>query len=137
MLYILLSFLCLSASLIATAPGKPFSEVIAHKQINTTQLKSWYDQKKEMTIIDSRTKKYFSGTVLPGAKWLPVDSSENDIQTQIPDKNSVVVIYCYSITCPLSGELYDRLTALGYKNVYEYHEGLKEWINKGYPTDKH
>ena len=136
MLYTILSLLFLTAPLIATTPEIPISEETSHQQITTADLKKWYDQKKKMVVIDARSQKYFDGTLLPNAKWLPADSNEQEIQTLIPEKNSLVVIYCNSITCPLSGILYDKLKALGYSTVYEYHEGLKEWLKQGLPTTK-
>lgn len=105
-----------------------------HNQIHADQLKSWYDQKKTMIVLDARSKPYFNGTLLPNAQWLPAESTEKEIQAAIPSKNSQLVVYCAGVNCPASGWLYDKLTSMGYINVYEYHEGLEDWIKKGYPT---
>lgn len=69
-------------------------------------------------------------------KWLPAESTEKEIRAVIPSKDSLVVVYCLGVECPASGWLYDKLTSMGYTNVYEYHEGLQDWLDRGFPTTK-
>lgn len=135
MLYFSLALLLLSTSLTAAAQSTQM-EASLPNHIHADQLKSWYDQNKEMIVLDARSKKYFDGTLLPHAKWLSSEASEAEIQDTIPSKDSLVVVYCWGVSCPASGWLYDKLISLGYKNVYEYREGLQEWITKGFPTTK-
>jgi rhodanese-related sulfurtransferase len=136
MLYTFLAVLLVAAPLAAATPQTHKTEESMHKQIHADQFKSWYDQKKTMIVLDARSKPYFDGTLLPNAKWLPAESSEKEIQAAIPSKNSLVVVYCLGVECPASGWLYDKLTSMGYKNVYEYHEGLEDWIKRGFPITK-
>jgi rhodanese-related sulfurtransferase len=129
-----LALLLLSAPIAVTSP----THTTAHEQTKSTisgdQLKSWYDQNKEMIVLDARSEKYFDGTMLPDAQWLPYDSSEEVIAETLPNKEAVIVVYCAGPKCPASGWLYDKLHSMGYTSVYEYHEGLREWMQKGYPT---
>lgn len=138
MLYAVLAALLLSAPLAAATQVSQSTRTAqnAHAIIDTTELKAWYDEKKPMVVLDARSKQYFNGTLLPDAKWLPSDSTDAEISAAIPSKESIVVIYCGGDKCPASGWLYDKLVKLGYKNVYEYHGGLHEWLKKGYPTIK-
>lgn len=54
----------------------------------------------------------------------------------IPDKDSLVVFYCYSFGCPLSPRLALKLVDWGYANLIEYPAGLKEWRDvANYPVD--
>lgn len=130
----------LGAILTTTAPLTATSEApvaVAHKDrkyVTTQELKSWYDQKKSMVVLDARSKTYFDGRLLPNAIWLPADSSEKKISATIPNKDSVVVVYCSGVRCPASGRLYGRLQSMGYHDIYEFHEGLDGWIRKGYPV---
>lgn len=126
-------------SLLAIAPlsaanQSQQTEQHKHNEITTEQLKSWYDQNKGMIVLDARSKPYFNGTLLPNAKWVPAESTENEIQAAVPGKESLVVVYCAGVDCPASGWLYDKLMGMGYNNVYEFHEGLEGWMKKGYPT---
>lgn len=136
MLYHFLAILLATAPLIAEESPTHTIELSVHKEIDADQLKSWYDQKKTMIVLDARSKPYFDGTLLPDAKWLTAEASEKEIEAAIPSKESLVVVYCWGVDCPASGWLYDKLTSMGYTNVYEYHEGLEDWMEKGFPTTK-
>jgi rhodanese-related sulfurtransferase len=107
-----------------------------HRMVTSKQLKSWYDQNKQMVVIDARSDKYFDGRMLPNAKRLTSESSEKEISNTIPNKNTLIVVYCYGVKCPASGWLYDKLQTMGYRNIYEYHEGIEVWAEKGYPITK-
>lgn len=109
------------------------SEHDARTEITGAQLKSWYDKNKPIIVIDARTKAFFDGKTLPHAKWIPHDSPEEEIFSMLPSKDSTIVVYCSGPECPASGWLYDRLNYLGFKNVYEYSTGIKDWIRRGYP----
>lgn len=134
MLYTLLTFLLLAAPLAAQNATTSNTQQTKHKEIRGDQLKAWYDQNKPMTVLDARSGKYFDGTMLPKAIWMPSETSEKKMQSQLPSKSSLIVVYCSNTKCPASGWLYDKLTSLGYTNVYEYHEGLEDWMNRGFPT---
>lgn len=109
---------------------------VQRREIGAEKLKSMYDEKIPMIVVDARTKQYFDGTILPSALWIPADVDNDKITTTLPDKHSLIVVYCYSSGCPASGWLYDKLIALGYTNVHDFHGGLVEWTKKGYPTLK-
>lgn len=108
-------------------------EESTHREIQAEQLKAWYDQKKPMTVLDARSKAYFDGRLLPNAIWLPSDSSEATVKETLPKKDALIVVYCLGVKCPASGWLYEKLIAMGYTNVFEYHKGLEDWSKKGYP----
>jgi rhodanese-related sulfurtransferase len=130
--FILAFFLAL-VSITAFATANPVSETVQRREINVDELKAWYNQKKPMTVLDARTKTYFDGKVLPNAKWLPADAEDDKILSTVPDTNSLIVVYCYSTSCPAGGWLYDKLISMGYKNVYEFHGGIVDWTKKGFP----
>lgn len=131
-----LTVLLVATPLAAVTPQSPKNEESMHNQIQADQLKSWYDQKKTFIVLDARSKPYFDCTLLPNAKWLPAESSEQEIQAAIPAKNSLIIVYCAGVDCPASGWLYDKLTSMGYTNVYEYHDGLQDWVKRGFKTTK-
>ncbi|MEI8124487.1 MAG: rhodanese-like domain-containing protein [Parachlamydiaceae bacterium] len=129
MLRSLLMFLLMTAPVVAVQADQH-----DRTEIEANQLKSFYDKNEEMVILDARSKPYFDGTLLPHAKWVPFDSAESEIKALIPSKNSLVIVYCAGVGCPASGWLYDRLTAMGYKHVYEYGGGLSDWQARKLPT---
>lgn len=118
-------------------PGKEAeSHHDAYQIIHAAELKSWIDSGKTIQIIDARPKKFDDGAVIKGAVFLPYDSKNDLIAKILPSKDSVIVVYCASIKCPASGNLAEKLHALGYKNLYKYPEGIADWIDKKYPTSQ-
>ncbi len=134
---ILAATLMLSA-LSVGADAKDHKTAHAHHytEIQTHDLKSWYDQGIDMLVLDARSEKYFSGILLPNATWLPYNASEEDVRATIPSKDSLIIVYCLSSDCPMAKWMAKRLTSEGYTNVYKYTAGLKEWIDSGYPTEQ-
>ena len=135
MLYSIFVTLLLFSPLSLMADNTPPSAQHLHKTVQATELKSWYDQQIAMTIVDARSKEYFDGKLLPHAFWLPSESSNKEIQTALPDRDRLIVVYCAGVKCPASGWLYDKLISLGYSNVFEYHEGIQDWIQQGCPIE--
>lgn len=106
-----------------------------YSEIQTEELKDWYDQDIEMTVIDVRSAKYFSGILLPEAIWLPFDAEEAEVRNTLPSKDALIVVYCLDSECPMGRWMAERLTSEGYIHVYKYTDGLKVWMEHGYPTD--
>lgn len=136
MFYKILSMILIATPLAATSQTPSTIVQHMHTTIKADELKSWYDQKRPMVVIDARSEKYFDGRLLPDANWSPSESSENEILETIPNKESLIVVYCAGVKCPASGWLYDKLYSMGYHNIYEYHEGIEEWTQMGYPITK-
>lgn len=108
-------------------------EIPANRIIGGPQLKSWYDQNVSMTVVDARSKPYFEGTLLPNARWIPAETSDRNIISALPSKSDLIVVYCSGTECPASNRLSGKLFRLGYNNVFEYQEGLNDWMDRGYP----
>lgn len=119
-----------------TKPSTTITQSHGYTVIHADELKSWYDQGKDMVVVDARSKPYFDGNLLPKAHWLPYDSPESQLKAIIPTKDTLVVVYCSSTACPASKYLADRLIKSGYLKVYKYPEGLKDWMDKKYPIDR-
>lgn len=82
-------------------------------------------------VLDARGDKYFNGELIPGAKRLTVNSSAEQIEKVLPNKEAAVITYCASTTCPASKRLAEKLKGLGYTHVQEYPEGLVGWKAAG------
>ncbi len=134
MFYIFSSFLLTAPLGVTVELAEVHHQEVKKAAIDATELKSWYDQNKVMTVIDARSAKYYNGTVLPNAIWLPSESTEQDISAKLPSKNDLIVVYCWGLKCPASGWLFDKLISMGYTNVHEYHEGLEDWLKHGFVT---
>ena len=104
--------------------------------VHAPDLKAWLDAGKTIVILDARSKDDDDGKRLPGAKLVPYDGLQKEIDTAIPSKETLVVVYCSNSHCPASKLLADRLLELGYKKVYKYPEGIADWTARGYPVQE-
>ncbi len=100
--------------------------------INTLGLKTLIDTGAASILLDARSGKFDDGKRIPGAKSLNADSKPEEVFKVLPDKEALIVTYCSNLKCPASHKLYTHLKSLGYKNLIEYPEGIKGWIDAGY-----
>lgn len=106
-------------------------------QIDAKGLKSMIDSKVDFTLLDARGNNWKDNNIIPGAKMASHEFATEELESIVPDKNSLVVVYCYSFTCPLSKLLTDKLLEAGYTNIIIYPAGLTEWREAaGYPVDE-
>ncbi|MGI5166289.1 rhodanese-like domain-containing protein [Spirillospora sp. CA-253888] len=88
-----------------------------------------------VTVVDALGGEYWAKQHLPGA--VPLAPGEVDARAAdvLPDKAAAIVTYCSNPACPNSGQVADRLTALGYTDVRKYREGIEDWAGAGLPTE--
>ncbi|MFF4488991.1 rhodanese-like domain-containing protein [Streptomyces sp. NPDC001544] len=88
-----------------------------------------------VTVVDALGGEYYAKQHLPGA--LPLVLADVDAQASalLPDRDAAIVTYCSNPACPNSGQVADRLTALGYTDVRKYREGIQDWVDAGLPTE--
>lgn len=103
--------------------------------IDTKALEAIINSKLNVVIIDARSGKWDDGKRIPTAVQLSPDASEKEIEAIIKNKDQLVVTYCGGITCHASKKLAKKLINLGYKNILEYPEGIKGWIEAGLPVE--
>lgn len=132
-IFSVLASLCLFSSICASIEGERFlqSEVAvktaAYGHIDARGLKNLIESNTSFVLLDARGKDWHDGTVIHGAKLAFYTDTAEELESIIPDKNDLIVVYCYSFTCPLSDRLAQKLLNLGYQHVIEYPAGLTEW----------
>jgi rhodanese-related sulfurtransferase len=87
-----------------------------------------------VTVVDALGGDYYAKQHLPGAIALIREDVDKLAPTLLPDRDAAIVTYCSNPACPNSGQVADRLTALGYTNVRKYREGIEDWTDAGLPT---
>ena len=55
------------------------------------------------------------------------------INSQELKQNDEIVVYCTDYACNKSIILYHLLESMGYKNIYRFAGGLREWETMGFP----
>src|SRR5690606_35216990 len=104
-------------------------------RITREDLKHKLASREKVVLVEALPAKYFQQGHLPGAINLPHDEIEQTGSRVLPDKDTEIVVYCASASCRNSSIAAERLTALGYRNVREYHEGKADWIAAGLPIE--
>ncbi|MFF2040944.1 rhodanese-like domain-containing protein [Kitasatospora sp. NPDC058170] len=88
-----------------------------------------------VTVVDTLGGEYYAQQHLPGALALVPAEVDAQAPTALPDRGAPIVTYCSNPACPNSGQVADRLTALGYTDVRKYREGIQDWVGAGLPTE--
>jgi rhodanese-related sulfurtransferase len=122
------------------AAGEAVKEAASHsheaKDITTPVLKSLLESGAPVVVLDARTGQYDDGRRIPGAKALSPEATAEQAAKLIPEKSSLVVVYCSNLQCPASRMLGKRLHDLGYENVLEYAFGIQGWADAGNEVEK-
>jgi rhodanese-related sulfurtransferase len=88
-----------------------------------------------VTVVDALGGEYYAQQHLPGAVPLAPADVEAKAPTALPDRDAAIVTYCSNPACANSGQVADRLTALGYTDVRKYREGIEDWVAAGLSTE--
>lgn len=82
-------------------------------------------------LINALPKEAFRSKRIPGSINLTTDHLEC-AEHIIPDKAQDIVVYCANEDCDASPELAEKLTEMGYKNVWDFDNGMAGWRSAGY-----
>ena len=83
-------------------------------------------------LIDVREDNEWQAAHAAGAEHLGKGIIERDIEAQVPDKSTEVILYCGGgFRSALAA---DVLQHMGYTNVYSMAGGWKAWKDSGAPT---
>ncbi len=87
------------------------------------------------TFLDARdSTDYNSGHILNSINLPYYSFEENEYKLIDISKNEIIVTYCNGTDCDLSVMLANKLSDLGYKNVYIFYGGWWDWLEKKYPV---
>lgn len=126
----------------AKAPMSPADAVKAKmasvkkeiKQVTPAELKQWKTEKKNVTILDARTRKEYAGGFVPGATNIPRGLFEFLVPKLVKDTKAPIVVYC---KVGGRGALATKtLKDIGYTNVYNLNGGYMGWVKAGNPVEK-
>ena len=102
--------------------------------IPATEFSQKLDQTKDAQLVDVRTSGEFRNGHLKNAmniNWTAGDFAE---KAKALDKDKPVFVYCMS--GPRSSAAAEKLTEMGFKNVYEMQGGMMKWRNASLPEIK-
>ncbi len=86
----------------------------------------------DVKLIDVREDNEWQAGHAAGAKHLGKGIIERDVEEQVPDKATELILYCGGGF--RSALVADVLQSMGYSNVYSMAGGWKAWKESGAPT---
>jgi len=104
------------------------------KETNVADVKRRMDTGEKFLLVDVREDNEWANGHLPGAVHMGRGIIERDIETQVPDTGSRLVLYCGGGF--RSALVAENLQKMGYKNVESMDGGWKGWLSAGLPTAK-
>lgn len=102
--------------------------------IDINVLKVLLSSKVDILLLDARTSKWDDGQRISNALSLTSESSSQSIASVIPNKESLIIIYCSHSQCGAGNRLAMKLNELGYFSILKYPGGIDEWTSLGNPV---
>ncbi|MGB9182173.1 MAG: rhodanese-like domain-containing protein [Pyrinomonadaceae bacterium] len=103
------------------------------REVSVEETRALLSTDKGVRLIDVREDNEWSAGHAAGAEHLGKGIIERDIETQVPDKQTELILYCgggYR-----SALAADVLQSMGYENVYSMAGGWKAWKDTGAPVE--
>jgi len=96
--------------------------------------KKMLEDGQALVLIDTREDNEWAAGRAAGAKHLAKGIIERDIETQVPDKSTRIVLYCGGgFRSALAA---DALQHMGYSNVISLDGGWRAWQQAGLPVER-
>lgn len=104
---------------LATTTDKPIAEEVSAESAQDTDptTETIPEEEEEYVILDVRTQEEYDIVHVEGATLIPHTEIATRVETEIPNKNAFIAVYCQSGT--RSATVTKQLTALGYQNVVD------------------
>ena len=103
-------------------------------ELTVQDVRKKIDAGEKFNLVDVREDHEWSAGHLPGAKHLGKGIIERDIETQIPDTNAQIILYCGGgFRSALAA---DNLQKMGYTNVQSMDGGFRGWKEASLPIQK-
>ncbi|MFM4740214.1 rhodanese-like domain-containing protein [Aeromonas veronii] len=97
------------------------------------QIKRWQNEGRTFHLIDVREESEWAKGHLPGARYLGRGVIERDIETQFPDLETELYLYCGGGFRSILAA--DNLQQMGYRKVISVDGGFRGWCDAGYPVE--
>ena len=104
------------------------------KETNVDEVKRKLDGGEKFLLIDVREESEYAKDHLPGAIHLGKGIIERDIEAQVPNLNTPLILYCGGGF--RSAMAADNLQKMGYTNVLSMDGGVRGWRERRYPMTR-
>jgi rhodanese-related sulfurtransferase len=103
--------------------------------LDTPALRTLLDERDDVQLLEVLPEAEFREEHLAGARSLPLtEMTRRRLAEEQLDPTRPTVVYCFDTQCDLSPRAAHRLTALGFREVYDYVPGKAAWLGDGLPS---
>jgi rhodanese-related sulfurtransferase len=102
------------------------------RTITAEELKGKMGKNNGLTVINALDKETYDDCRITGSINIPLNVLKDRVKDW--DRNKEIVTYCAQETCPVSREAFEILASMGFTNIYAYEGGMREWKQKGFPS---
>jgi len=88
---------------------------------------------RKLLVINVLPENYYHDCRIKGSINVPADQLEE--YAKGIDRETPIVVYCASYTCPASANAWKLLHKMGFKNVWAYEGGMNEWYHVGFALE--
>jgi rhodanese-related sulfurtransferase len=125
----LLLVLVLAVTLISCKSDKNETEdenmnTFTYSDIKPEEAKRMLETEENVVLLDVRTPSEYTQSHIPNSVLIPLDTLQKKAVEQLPDKDSVILVYCRSGNRSRTAS--KILSILGYKNVRNL-GGIIDW----------
>jgi rhodanese-related sulfurtransferase len=104
------------------------------KECSVTDVKAKLDRGEPFRFLDIREDHEYQVDHAKGAVHLGKGIIERDIESLVPDKEEMIILYCGGgFRSALAA---DSLQQMGYRNVISMDGGMRAWREAGLPVEK-
>lgn len=100
---------------------------MSYTQVSMEEAVDMMAKEENYIILDVRTTEEFAEKHIPNAINIPNETIGSEELAELPDKNQLILVYCRSGN--RSKQASEKLTALGYTNIYEF-GGINNWTGE-------
>lgn len=116
-----------SGNVNTTSATTSLEQTNQYKQISQDEAKEMMTKDDGHVIVDVRRQDEYDAGHIPGAILIPNESIENTRPKELPDLDQIILVYCRSGR--RSKEASEKLSKMGYKNIYEF-GGIITWTGE-------
>jgi len=102
------------------------------KETNVADVKRRIDAGEKFILVDTREDTEWASGHIPEAVHMGRGIIERDIETQVPDTGTKMILYCGGGF--RSALVAENLQKMGYTNVESMDGGWKGWLGAGLPS---
>ena len=121
---------CYTMSFAQTAYDRMLNSIYSNTvpQVKANELRDKIESKKNVTILDTRSREEYEVSHIPGARFVDYDDFKSNDVSSI-DHKAEVIVYCS--VGSRSEKIGEKLLGLGFSNVRNLYGGIFQWVNEG------